>query len=181
MEATMDVDGIRRDLGIVAPWERRRDGLWIEAPGLDARAMARLLCDAQARWVTMTVSPAPGGFRLIYHWDTDGTLLSIVTAIGEPCADSLIDIVPAADWVEREMRDYYAIEFTGRTDTPALMLRPGDRPGLFSRTTDSVRDLDPADLTDRAERDADGAGSAGRAAPADDSVRASDDHAGGAQ
>jgi hypothetical protein len=175
MEATMDVDGIRRELDIVAPWERRRDGLWTEAPGLDVRAMARLLCDAQARWVTMTVSPAPGGFRLIYHWDTDGTLLSIATTIGKPRVDSLIDIVPAADWVEREMRDYYAIEFTGRTDTPALMLRPDDRPGLFSRTTDSVRDLDPADLTDRAERDA------GRVVPADDSVRASDDHAGGAR
>ena len=77
------------------------------------------------------------------------------------------------------MRDYYAIEFTGRTDTPALMLRPDDRPGLFSRTADSVRDFDPADLTDRAERDADRAGSAGRAAPADDSVRASGDHAEG--
>ena len=175
----MDVDGIRRDLGIVAPWERRRDGLWIEAPGLDVRAMARLLCEAQARWVTMTVSPAPGGFRLIYHWDTDGTLLSIATAIGSPRADSLIDIVPAADWVEREMRDYYAIEFTGRSETPALMLRPDDRPGLVSRTADSGRDLDPADLTDRAERDAGRAGSPGRVVPADDSVRASDEHAGG--
>ena len=143
--------------------------------------MARLLCGAQARWVTMTVSPAPGGFRLIYHWDTDGTLLSIVTAMDSPRVASLIDIVPAADWVEREMRDYYAIEFTGRTDTPALMLRPDDRPGLFSRTADSVRDLDPADLTDRAQQDADGAGSVGRAAPADDSVRASDDHTGGAR
>jgi len=107
----MDVDGIRRDLSIVAPWERRRDGLWIEAPGLDVRAMARLLREAQARWVTMTVSPEPGGFRLIYHWDTDGTLLSIATTIGGARVDSLTDILPAADWVEREMRDYYALDF----------------------------------------------------------------------
>lgn len=175
----MDLDGIRRDLGIVAPWERRRDGLWIEAPGLDVRAMARLLREAQARWVTMTVVPAPGGFRLLYHWDMDGLLLSIATTIGGARVDSLTDILPAADWVEREMRDYYALDFAGRSDTPALMLRPDDRPGLFSRTEDSVRDLDPADLTDRAERDADRAGPADRAAQDADHGDASDDHAGG--
>jgi len=59
------------------------------------------------------------------------------------------------------------------------MLRPDDRPGLFSRTEDSVRDLDPADLTDRAERDADRAGPADRAAQDADHGDASDDHAGG--
>ena len=164
----MDVDGIRRELGIAAPWERRRDGLWIEAPGLDVRAMARRLREAGARWVTMTVVPAPGGFRLLYHWDVDGLLLNIATTIGEPRVDTITGIVPAADWVEREMRDYYALEFAGRADTPALMLRPGDRPGLFSRTADSVRDLDPADLADRAARD-------------DDLAGAGDDRAGGAR
>ena len=36
------------------------------------------------------------------------------------------DLLPPADWVEREVRDYYALEFLGRDDTPALMLREGD-------------------------------------------------------
>jgi hypothetical protein len=142
----MEPDAILEELGVTAAWELRGDGRWVEAPNLDVRAMARLLRSVEARWVTLTVSPAPGGgFRLLYHWDLAGRLLNIATVVPEARAESIADIWPGADWAEREARDYYALEFAGRDESPALMLRPEDEPGLFSRTQGLGRDADPAD------------------------------------
>ena len=60
---------------------------------------------------------------------------------------TISDVLPAADWVEREIRDYYGIEFDGRAATPPLMLREGDVPGLFSRTSDLGTQIDPAETS----------------------------------
>jgi len=142
----MEPETILESLRVTAAWEVRGDGHWVEAPDLDVRAMARLLLSVEARWVTLTVSPAPGGgFRLLYHWDLAGRLLNIATAVPEARAESIADIWPAADWAEREARDYYALEFAGREELSALLLRPEDEPGLFSRTQELGRDSDPAD------------------------------------
>ena len=145
MDAEAILTGLRADSG----WQRRRDGCWAEVDHLDPRAMTRLLSKAEARWVTLTVMPAGAGFRLIYHWDLDGVLLNIATTIAGARVESIADLLPAAEWVEREMHDYYALEFLGRDETPALMLRPGDEPGLFSRTHELGRDVDPAEYDER--------------------------------
>jgi Ni,Fe-hydrogenase III component G len=108
--------------------------------------MARLMLEIEVRWVTLTVSPAAeGGFRLLYHWDLDGSLLTIAVSVPGTRAETVSDICPAADWAEREARDYYALEFAGRKGMPTLMLRPEDDPGLFSRTSELGRHEDPAD------------------------------------
>jgi hypothetical protein len=142
----MGPDEILAKLGVTEPWEVRGDGRWVDAPGMDARAMARLMLEIEARWVTLTVSPAAeGGFRLLYHWDLDGSLLTIAVSVPGTRAETVSDIWPAADWAEREARDYYALDFAGRGDIPTLMLRPEDDPGLFSRTSELGRHEDPAD------------------------------------
>ena len=142
----MEPDVILKQLVVPVAWKVRGDGLWVEAPDLDVRAMARLMREVEARWVTLTASPAPGGgFRMLYHWDLEGRLLNIATTIPEARAQSIADIWPAADWAEREARDYYALEFAGREELPTLMLRPEDEPGLFSRTRELGHDADPAD------------------------------------
>jgi NADH:ubiquinone oxidoreductase subunit C len=43
---------------------------------------------------------------------------------------SITDLCPAADWVERETREYFAVEFTGRETTKPLMTRAGDPIGI---------------------------------------------------
>jgi NADH:ubiquinone oxidoreductase subunit C len=66
----------------------------------------------------------------------EGTLLSVVSFLDEGIAvPSIVDTYPGADWAERETRDYYAVTFEGRKDTPTLMLRDGDKPGRFLRTS----------------------------------------------
>lgn len=149
----MTIDPVLRELGARATLSRRTDGHWAEIDDLDVRALTRMLMDAAARWITMTVIPADDDFRLLYHWDLGGTLLTVATTITGTRVASVTDLLPAADWVEREMHDYYALEFVGRDETPALMLRPGDEPGLFSRTQDLGRDGDPAEYDETEHHD----------------------------
>jgi NADH-quinone oxidoreductase subunit C len=142
----MDAKAIAEKLGKATSHEQRHDGLWLTIPDLDVRAMAQLMIDNESRFVTMTALLDGGGLRFIYHWDVDGALLNVSMPIVNNVAMSIADILPAADWIEREARDYYAVTFEGRSETPPLMLLDDDEPGLFSRTADTCRDADPADI-----------------------------------
>jgi NADH:ubiquinone oxidoreductase subunit C len=154
----MDAETILHELDESGAYERKSDGYWAAWPGLEVRAMAELMRAQGARLVTLTALPdSAGGFHVIYHWDVDSTLVNISTTAASGSIPTIADILPAADWAEREIRDYYAIEFEGRGETPTLMLREGDEPGLFSRTCDLGTDTDPAEIA-RAAWDAAEAG-----------------------
>ncbi|MEJ2578207.1 MAG: NADH-quinone oxidoreductase subunit C [Kineosporiaceae bacterium] len=125
-------------------------GVWARAAGPDIRAVVRQLRDSGVRLVTLTALPDPeteeaGTYRLISHWDLGPALLNLVSTVTpQSPPSSIADLIPGADWAEREIRDFYAVDFTGRTGTPGLMLREGDPAGLFSRTGTLGRDTDPA-------------------------------------
>jgi hypothetical protein len=125
---------------------RNAGGSWITRADLDVRAMATLMRDREVRLITLTARPDPdGGYRLIYHWDTGDAVLNVATTVPTGAqAPTIADLIPGADWAEREIRDYYDLDFTGRSGTPTLMLRPGDPVGMFARTSDVGRDVDPA-------------------------------------
>lgn len=123
---------IRAQINSEQPWERRPDGWWLVDSDLDVPSMARQLLDGEARLVTITARPAPQGeCRMVYHWDVAGELLSCVTTTREGRIESIAAICPAADWIEREIHDYFAVDFAGRDDLEPLVLRQDDRPGLF--------------------------------------------------
>ena len=46
--------------------------------------------------------------------------------------ESIYDICEAADWIEREVHEGYALEISGREYAP-LLLRPGDKLGVNLR------------------------------------------------
>lgn len=141
----MHVEELLRELNPAAEPEYRSTGFWADCPDLDVRAMAELMRRNRVRLVTVTATPLTGdALRLIYHWDADGQLVNLATTVASGHIPTISDILPAADWVEREIRDYYGPEFDGRDSTPPLMLREGDPPGLFSRTSDQGHQADPA-------------------------------------
>ncbi len=128
----MDVECLRQELGIIKSWEIHGAGLWVEDSHLDVESLARWMGKHHGRFVTLTARPFPGGeCRLDYHWDLEGQLLSLTTITHEGSIPSIAALCPAADWVEREVHDYFAIDFMGRDETRPLMLRPDDRPGIF--------------------------------------------------
>jgi NADH:ubiquinone oxidoreductase subunit C len=90
--------------------------------------------EAHARFVTITAYQLPGaeGFRLEYHWDLEGRLLGFAFVISGNSIESIYDLCEAADWIEREVHEGFAIDFTGREYEP-LLLRKGDKAGVNLR------------------------------------------------
>jgi len=147
----MNAETIFQRLDPPVALERRSDGFRASPADLDVRGMATLMLEHGVRLITLTALPdATGEYRVIYHWDVDGDVVNISVLASSGCIASIADILPAADWVEREIRDYYALEFGGRAETPTLMLREGDEPGLFSRTCELGNECDPAETARQA-------------------------------
>jgi hypothetical protein len=76
--------------------------------------------------------PGTEGFRLEYHWDLDGTLLGFPFKLEGKSIESIYDMCEAVDWIEREIHEEYAIDFTGREYEP-LLLREGNTLGVNLR------------------------------------------------
>jgi Ni,Fe-hydrogenase III component G len=115
-------------------WESKNGAWWISRETLDPRAMTRLMLAQKARFMTLTaIEREDGETRLDFHWDLKGVILSFSTVTHENKFASISDLCPAADWVERETYEYFAVEFTGRDNNKPLMLRPGLKAGLNRR------------------------------------------------
>lgn len=118
-------------LGLGEGWEFSNGSWWLTPEGKDVRAVAGVMLARGARLVTVTAADdTQGEFTLDYHWDYQDKLLTFVFKTQDKTIASIVDLTPAADWVEREMHDYFVIGFSGRESLKPLMLRPGDQPGI---------------------------------------------------
>jgi NADH:ubiquinone oxidoreductase subunit C len=115
-------------------WIEKGGVCWMECEGRSVRDIAKAMHDSHARFITLTAHQLPGseGFRLEYHWDLEGRLLGFQFKIPGNSTESIVDICEAADWIESEVYEGFAIEFTGRTYKP-LQLRAGVKPGVNLR------------------------------------------------
>lgn len=128
----MDLEEIRGCLGNREVWVNKSQAWWLENPKLDVEKMARLMVEIGARLVTVTASRASAGeYRMIYHWDFQGQLLNCATITSQATLPSITRLCPVADWIEREIHDYFAVNFAGR-ELPTLVLSGQDPPGIFS-------------------------------------------------
>ncbi|MBW6465524.1 MAG: NADH-quinone oxidoreductase subunit C [Brevefilum sp.] len=65
----------------------------------------------------------PGKIELIYHfWHGKGVSLLLRLPADDPKVASIIALLPGADFYEREAAEMYGITFTGREETPRLLL-----------------------------------------------------------
>ena len=104
---------------------------WVAGEGADVRAIAQALKQEGARFITITAYELPSGqgFCLEYLWDLNGELLGLNLHAEAGVVPSIFDLCEAADWIEREIHEEFALEFAGRAYEP-LLLREGDRPGV---------------------------------------------------
>jgi Ni,Fe-hydrogenase III component G len=115
-------------------WEQKNGAWWIAPETLDPRAMTQFMMAQNARLMTIMAMESEGGeTRLDYHWDVKGVILTFSALTHENSFVSISDLCQAADWIEREVHEYFAVEFSGRDNTKPLMLRPGLNPGLNRR------------------------------------------------
>lgn len=132
MTDAIDIPAKLNELGLGAEWTWDKGAWWHPTgDGFDIRTTAERLRALDARFAAITATEQPdGAIRLDYQWDLDGIFLSFSTPAPDKRAVSIVDIVPGADWAERETYEYFAVEFTGRATLDPLMLRKGDAPGI---------------------------------------------------
>ena len=112
-------------------WTWKNGSWWCELDFLAVRDHAQTMLRHGARFVAITVMEREDHeLRLDYQWDVHGQLLSFTTATQDKRVATIADLIPAADWAERETWEYFAVEFTGREHTLPLMTRAGDAVGI---------------------------------------------------
>lgn len=115
-----------------APFEIRGGELWMDAPRINVTTAAGLLLEQGARLSTMTaIALEDGETEVIYHYAKGSWACHLrVRTIGNSLP-SITPVTPAADWIEREIMDLYAVTFTGHPN-PVPLLRPVQlKPGYY--------------------------------------------------
>jgi NADH:ubiquinone oxidoreductase subunit C len=128
------LETLHQKLGLAEPGAESRGVFWLNPGDKSLREVTQAMNEIGARFITITAYQLPGdeGFRLEYHWDLDGCLLGLPFQITGKSIDSIFDICEAADWIEREIHEEYAIDFAGRQYEP-LLLRATDTIGVNLR------------------------------------------------
>lgn len=122
------------DTSLEGTWSESCSVFWFSAKHLNVREVAAAMNAVGARFITITAHQLSGtqGFRLEYHWDIEGRLLGFAFPLSGSAIESIYDICEAADWIEREVHEQFAIDFAGRVYEP-LLLRPGIKAGVYLR------------------------------------------------
>jgi NADH:ubiquinone oxidoreductase subunit C len=117
--------------------EERCDGLWISAPQLDVGAMAREMKTLGCRLATMTgLARDDGETTIIYHYVWGHDIINFKTATSGNAIRSIAPVARPASWIEREIHDFFSVDFIGHPNLIPL-IRPAElKQGFF-------RDLDP--------------------------------------
>ncbi len=128
------LETLKEKLGAEEPWVENRGAYWLKPGAASVRKVTETMNSAGARFITITAYELPGnaGFRLEYHWDLEGRLLGVPFLIAGNSIESIFDLCEAADWIEREVHEGFAIDFVGREHVP-LQLREGDVAGVNLR------------------------------------------------
>jgi NADH:ubiquinone oxidoreductase subunit C len=128
------LENLPKQFGSAEPWLEKGGVHWLTLSGMNVRDLAAAMNTIHARFITITAYQLPKeeGFRLEYHWDLDGQLLGFPFLLAGNSIESIYDLCEAVDWIEREIHEGFAIDFTGREYEP-LLLRQGDAPGVNLR------------------------------------------------
>jgi Ni,Fe-hydrogenase III component G len=109
----------------------------------------RMLAMAGTRLATATGIDVRDGIDVLYHWciEPQGVVvtLKVLAAGPEMTVDSIAPVVPAANWIEREMHDLLGANFRGHPDMRRLILDDSWPEGVYPlrKDFDQVRDRPP--------------------------------------
>jgi len=101
--------------------------VYIEIAPQSVTAAAQLMYQKLgARFQIATGVDAREGFEILYHWalDDEGLVVTMRTILDheKPEVDSIAPVLPAAEWIEREMWELLGINFRGHPDLRHLLL-----------------------------------------------------------
>lgn len=111
---------------------QERDGWWMTAPDLDVLELARRMKEWGARFSTMTgVLQPQEETAVIYHYCLGGVNFNFKVLTKNNHLPSISLILPAAEWIEREIQDLFRVKFVDHPN-PMPLVRPIQmEPGFF--------------------------------------------------
>lgn len=122
--------GIREEIGkrvqILDWYEHNPHRVYITISRDEILGLGRFLFEELGlRFATATAIDTPQGYEILYHFslDKEGLVLSVRTRIprDDPWIDSLASLLPAANWIEREIFDLLGVEFRGHPNLRRLL------------------------------------------------------------
>jgi len=117
-------------------------GIMIDAPGV--------------RLATATAIEVRDGIDVLYHWALEpaGAVLTLKVLATRPAmtVESIANVVPAANWIEREMHDLLGVSFANHPDMRRIILEDDWPEGVYPlrKDFDQVRDRPPQAKTPEA-------------------------------
>jgi len=112
--------------------QKRSDGWWAASPELDVRGVAQVMLAGGIRLATMTAcARADGETDVIYHYAAPDAAYNLRTTTRNNCLPSIALVLPAADWIEREIHDLFAVKFEGHPNLVRLVRPPEVAEGFF--------------------------------------------------
>lgn len=127
------INAIRSKFGEKAEiLERSSKRIYVRIDSENIKEIISLLYkDMNARFSIASGIDNPGYFEILYHmaFDQNALFVTVKTQISkkEPEIESITDIVPGAEWIEREMHELLGIKFKGHPNLARLLL-PDDWP-----------------------------------------------------
>jgi NADH-quinone oxidoreductase subunit C len=105
----------------------------MEAPMLDVLSLASSMLARGARLMTITgIMREDGETDLIYHYFLAGQAYHFRTQTYQQSKPSVSVLLPAANWIEREIQDLFAVHFEGHP-SPERLIRPSQLDAGFFR------------------------------------------------
>ena len=110
----------------------RGGSLWISALQLDVEAVAREMKALGYRLITMTGRAREDGETgIIYHYAQLDQYVSFTTSTRGGAIQSITPTLRMASWIEREIHDFFAVQFIGHPNLVPLLRPPGLKDGFF--------------------------------------------------
>lgn len=82
------------------------------------------------RLITISALDSRGCYHLLYHFDINGIkTFKVLIPKKKPVIQSIMDIFPSAEFYEREVHDFFGIEFKGNPRLHDKMFLPDDWEG----------------------------------------------------
>ncbi|MCS7131225.1 MAG: NADH-quinone oxidoreductase subunit C, partial [Hadesarchaea archaeon] len=120
------LEGFAREIKTKVIYARERR-IIIEIEPQAIRKAIELLSESKARFMMLAAVDEGLDIELLYNFDVGGTVAILRTVITKEASeiDSISDLIPAAEWAERETAELFGVKFRAHPRPISLLLPDG--------------------------------------------------------
>lgn len=108
-------EGIGNDKTVIIPSEKLPEVLEVLMNTFNCKHLTAITAQQRAGQLDE--------IEVLYHFWKDGSLTLMMTMpAADPALPSIVQTIPGADFYEREAAEMFGLTFTGRAETPPLLL-----------------------------------------------------------